>query len=146
MKIAKADEADLDMAMTLTGYLNAIEGGWVPSDLADDEDGCEEIDTDSQEQYERLIDGLGRLLRNGSIGRVVWGMATICDPANKLLDPESDVLEIHPDLAGASEQRDELLSALEDIAAYPQARTDEISATGLRDIARRAIAKVKAQA
>ena len=116
MKMAKASEADINMAMMLTGYLEAIERGWVPSDLAIDDDGCEWIDTDDAAQYDRLIEGLRTLLQRGSIGRVVWGLATICDPANKLLDPDADTLEIHPELARAAEQRDELLAALELIA------------------------------
>lgn len=142
--MARASEADIEMAMTLTGYMEDIERGYMPSNLVEDGESYELIDTSDENQYHRLITGLLNLFEHGSIGRVVWGMATVCDPANKLLDPESDVLEIHPDLASAADYRDELLAALEAIAAYPQTRASEVGATGLRDIARHAIAKLNA--
>ena len=112
MKMAKASEADLSMAMTLANYLDAIERGHMPDDLSEDAESIEWIDTTDREQYDRLIDGMRRLLNQGSISRVIWGMAVVCDPANKCIDPDADTLEHHPELVKASEQRDKLLSAL----------------------------------
>jgi len=34
----------------------------------------------------------------GSLNRVIWGMAVILDPNNAVVDPDSDVLQIHPSL------------------------------------------------
>jgi hypothetical protein len=119
MKMAKASEADLNMAMTLANYLDAISRGQMPDDLSEDEESIEWLDERDSDQFAKLLDGLRRLLNQGSIARVIWGMAVVCDPANKCLDPDADTIEHHPDLIKAAEQRDELLAALEEcLAAY----------------------------
>ena len=146
MKMAKASEADLNMAMKMANYLDSIERGQMPDDLSEDSDSIEWLDERDTDQYAKLLDGLRDILKRGSIHRVIWGMAVVCDPANKCLDPDADTIEHHPDLVKAAEQRDALLAALkaikpvmvrasrtslERVAVYP---ADEIDA---------AIAKVK---
>lgn len=102
MKMAKASEADLDMAMNLANVLEDIEKGYFPEkfiDLDADPHDIEiprRIDTDDSTQYERLIDGLRNLLRKGSIFRVIYGMAVVCDPANECIDPDTNCIEHHP--------------------------------------------------
>ncbi len=98
MKMAKASEADIEMAMTLANYLNAIEGGCMPDALSSDPESYEYLDYRDREQMNRLIDGLQRLLRKGSIFRVIFGMAVICDPANECIDPDASTIEHHPKL------------------------------------------------
>ena len=100
MKMAKASETDIEMALKLSGWLDSIENGRMPDDLTDGED-TEWIDTDDVDQYERLFHGLRRLLNQGSIFRVTLGMAVVCDPENKLLDPGADCIEHHPDRQNA---------------------------------------------
>lgn len=115
MKMAKASEADIDMAMTIANILDDIDRGYFPSKLAADEDSeeTEWIDTNDREQYERLIDGLRDVLSKGSIFRVVWGMAVVCDPGNECIDPDADCIEHHPKRKQLEKQRDELLAAIE---------------------------------
>lgn len=97
MKMAKASEADLRMAMDLANVLDDIERGYFPSKFSDDEDdGIEWIDTRNREQYERLVYSLKLLLNQGSISRVIWGMAVLLDPANEAIDPDADTIEHHP--------------------------------------------------
>lgn len=97
MKMAKASDADIDMAMDLISVLDDIERGYFPHRFSDPEsESTEFIDTDDNEQYERLIDNLKRILRRGSIGRVIMGMAVVCDPQNECLDPDADCIEHHP--------------------------------------------------
>lgn len=102
MKMAKASPEDLDMAMKLANALDDITRGYFPErfiDLDGDPHGIEipeRIDTDDAAQYERLIDGLRELLRQGSIFRVIWGMAVVCDPDNECIDPDADTIEHHP--------------------------------------------------
>jgi len=97
MKMAKASEADLNMALDLISVLDDIERGYFPYRFGDkDSETSEWIDTRNREQYDRLIDNLKRLLNRGSIGRVIMGMAVVCDPANKCIDPGADTLEHHP--------------------------------------------------
>lgn len=114
MKMAKASEADLRMAMDLANVLGDIERGYFPGKLNEDsdEDETEWIDTDDREQYARLVDGLKRLLGQGSISRVTWGMAVVCDPSNECIDPDADCIEHHPNRIKAEAQRDELLAAM----------------------------------
>ena len=71
MKMAKASEADLSMAMTLANYLDAIDRGHMPDALSEDPESIEYLDYADREQYARLHAGLQLLLRTGSIFRVV---------------------------------------------------------------------------
>lgn len=97
MKMAKASARDIDMAMDLIGVLDDIERGYFPYRFSDpDVESTEWIDTDDQEQYARLVDGLKNLLCRGSIGRVIMGMAVVCDPKNECIDPDADYIEHHP--------------------------------------------------
>ena len=98
MKMAKATEADLEMAMELANVLDDIEQGYFPAKLSDDpeSEGIEWLRPADTEQYARLVDGLRTLLDKGSIFRVVYGMAVVCDPANECIDPEASTIEHHP--------------------------------------------------
>lgn len=97
MKMAKASQADLEMAMELANVLGDIERGYFPERLQEDgEEAIEWIDTSDLDQYERLTNGLRDILDRGSISRVIWGMAVICDPSNECIDPDADTIEHHP--------------------------------------------------
>lgn len=114
MKMAKASDADIEMAMTVANILDDIDRGYFPSKLAADEDSeeTEWIDTNDREQYARLIEGLREVLSQGSIFLVVWGMAVVCDPINECIDPDADCIEHHPKRKQLEQQRDELLAAI----------------------------------
>lgn len=97
MKMAKASEADLSMALDLISVLDDIERGAFPHRFSEPEsESTEWLDTDDCQQYDRLIDNLRRLLNRGSIGRVIMGMAVVCDPANECIDPDDDCIAHHP--------------------------------------------------
>lgn len=96
MKMAKASEADLEMAMTLANYCGAINRTQMPDALSKDKEAIEWLDSDDCEQYARLLHGFQELLDKGSIHRVIWGMAVVCDPSNELIDPAADTIEHHP--------------------------------------------------
>lgn len=96
MKMAKATDADLKMAMTLVTYLNDIDRGQMPDALSSDAKLIEWLDLDDAEQTKRLLVGIRKLLDQGSISRVVWGMAAVCDPANECIDPDANTLVHHP--------------------------------------------------
>lgn len=112
MKMAKASEADLNMAMDVANVLDDIERGYFPSTLIvgeeADSENVEWIDTADREQYQRLIYGLKLLLNQGSISRVIWGMAVVCDPANECIDPDADTIEHHPKRQQLEKQVEEL--------------------------------------
>lgn len=152
MKMAKASSADLDMAMDVANVLEDLERGYFPTKLQSDEDAESEevewIDTNDRQQYERLIFGLKHLLNKGSIGRVIWGMAVICDPSNECIDPDASTIEHHPkrqqlekQVELANQQCDELLKTLEHITGGSMDITVERSA--INSLAKAAIASVR---
>lgn len=111
MKMAKASPEDLDMALDLISVLDDIERGYFPHRFSDpDSEISEWLDFTNREQYGRLIDNLRRLLNRGSIGRVIMGMAVVCDPANECIDPDADTIEHHPMRQQLEQQVTELIA------------------------------------
>jgi hypothetical protein len=112
MKMAKASEADLEMAMQLASALEALNSRWgatMPEKIAKpqrDEGEAEGFSLDDDENCRRVCEYLIRLTRSASLFRVVWGAAVMLDPANKLVDPDADTIEHHPaTVAGLDAQR-----------------------------------------
>uniref|UniRef100_UPI00402B12BA hypothetical protein n=1 Tax=Methylomonas sp. PHL2-19 TaxID=3438878 RepID=UPI00402B12BA len=107
MKMAKANPADLDMALELVYALEAISsryGATMPEKIAkpqDDEDDTEPFSVDDSENCRRVCEYLIRLARSASLFRVVMGMTVLLDPTNKVVDPTASTLEHHPDTLAA---------------------------------------------
>ena len=106
MKMAKASKADLDIAVELANALESLAGNWgahMPEKIArsagDDE--AERFDIDSHDDCRRVLQYLISLTRSASLFRVVFGMLVLLDPANKIVDPDTDTLEHHPDVVKA---------------------------------------------
>lgn len=99
MKITKASEADLGMAMDLLSMLDALGHRYCPSMPAviARNDGDEEFDRDDDDQCGRALRALLEVADRGNLFRVVFGAATMLDPRNKLVDPNADTIEHHPD-------------------------------------------------
>lgn len=122
MKMAKASEADLDMAMELSNALGSLAQRWaayVPegAQVDPDSESIERLDLDDHEQRKRVLGYLIELAGRASLMRVVFGMAVVCDPSNELLDPDADTLEHHPDREKAIQFRDEVRDLLH--SAHP---------------------------
>lgn len=113
MKMAKASEADLEMAMELVGMLEALGHRHCPSMPAviARNDGQEDFDRDDDEQCGRALRVLLETAQRGSLFRVVWGAAVMLDAGNKLVDPNAYTLELHPE-----HQRN--AAALQELARY----------------------------
>lgn len=112
MRMAKASKADIEMAIELASALDDIERGYLPSKMSDDE-AIEWLDTDDARQYARLVEFLQAVMNRGSISRVVWGMAVICDPRNELLDPDDSAIARHPNTVAALQERDKFCRVLQ---------------------------------
>ncbi len=106
MKMAKAGKADLEMAMSLASALDALGQRFFPcipgpvEHLIDGEE-SEPFDRDNDAQCGRALRHLLTISERGSLARVVWGMSTLLDPKNKVVDPAKDTLEHHPDVIAA---------------------------------------------
>ncbi len=106
MKMAKASEADISMAIDLANALDALTNRWAPimpeaiQQLGEGED-TETFDEDDDEDCGRALRHILYLVNQGGLFRVVMGMAVLLDPANKLIDPDADTLEHHPDAVAA---------------------------------------------
>ncbi len=95
MKMAKANETDMEMALKLCSTLNALGRGDLPAFVGDDDPGL--FDEYDDEQAAMAMRQLLNLVGSGSLERVIWGMHILIDPANKLIDPDADTLERHPE-------------------------------------------------
>ena len=100
MKIAKASDADMEMALELCAAMEAIERQSFPEG-AEDDDNPDDFDIHDDEHCGRALRKIHEILRNGSIGRVIWGMGVLLDPDNKMVDPKARTLEHHPDTLAA---------------------------------------------
>ena len=106
MKMAKASEQDMLMALDLANALDALAGRWgsvMPEKIArpTDEEGHEAFDIDDHEDCRRVIEHLIDLARSASLFRVAFGMTVLLDPRNKIMNPDTDTLEHHPETVAA---------------------------------------------
>jgi len=113
MKMAKASDGDLAMAMDLCNTLDTFESGFFTVDSQRHDD--ESFDTDSGDDCRRAMEHIMEVYGRGSLMRVVYGMATLLNPANKIVDPNLDTLDHHPDTIKIQSERDELLVALKNL-------------------------------
>jgi hypothetical protein len=102
MKMAKASEADTQMAMDLVNALDLLGQRWAPCmpeaiEKLGDDDESERFDRHDDEQCGRAMRHLLELTDRASLGRVIWGAVVMLDPRNKLIDPDADTIEHHPD-------------------------------------------------
>jgi hypothetical protein len=105
MKMAKATERDIDAAGDCMGVLQDIASGYYPAREGEgDEYGPVRFDEDDPEHLRRFYDMVKATLdaSPGWPGRVIGGMCyVVMWDANKIVDPDSDVLELHPDIKAA---------------------------------------------
>ena len=104
MNIARPSKADIDAVLNLNSIFSSIESGVDPTIGGDGEDDGW-LDLDDDETCRRVLRHiLDSLPRGGGFGRFVWGMATLCDPRNGIIDQGSDVLALHPNLRRADKE------------------------------------------
>lgn len=100
MKMAKASEKDIDAAGNAMSVLNDISSGYYPKR---DGDECDDnfFDPDDPEHLRKFYDLMNATLdaSPGWPGRVIGGMCyVILYEDNRIVDPDSDVLDLHPTL------------------------------------------------
>ena len=95
MKMARASEKDLEAANDVARIIEDLERGYMPSRHDDDE--YDWFCLDDPRQCRQALEAILDAASKGSMFRVTFGMMVVCDPRNKLLDPDADTLEIHPE-------------------------------------------------
>jgi len=98
MKMAKASERDIEAAGNAMSVLVAIDRGDYPARKGQ-EDAPDWFDEDDPEHLRRFYDAMKETLDAGPgwPGRVIGGMCyVILFKDNEILDPGSDVIELHP--------------------------------------------------
>jgi hypothetical protein len=114
MKMAKASIADLDMAIELSHALESLERYQLfPDALQPDGDELRSFDIDNHEHCKQALNYIFELVHSASLFRVTFGMTVMLDPANKLVDPNADTLEHHPDTIAALKELGRLTPAYE---------------------------------
>lgn len=126
MKMAKVTPKDIEAAGAAMGILNAISGGYYPSDDGE-EDAPTRFDPTEWAHLHRFYEQIGKTLdiSPGWPGRVIGGMCfVIMYDENEIIDPDADFLEIHPrfekvaaELEAVKKQRDGLLDAIKRLEA-----------------------------
>lgn len=99
MKMARASDKDMGAAISLCSALDSINSTWSPTMPAElcSNDGCDDpFDIDDLAQCQAVLRHLMELADCSRLFRVVFGMACVMDPANKLIDLDCDHLETHP--------------------------------------------------
>jgi hypothetical protein len=99
MKMARASEADIDAALKVCQILDELDKRYMPSD--DESEELEFFDRNDAEQCQKIVGMLLDATRHTSLFRVVFGMGVVLDPANELLDPDADTIEVHPKIEAA---------------------------------------------
>ncbi|WP_367154696.1 hypothetical protein [Methylomonas sp. HYX-M1] len=119
MNIAKASDSDIDMAIDLSRTLEDLESGFMPVSIATED---ETFDCKNHDDCHAALNLILSTLQRGSIGRVIWGMAALCDPESKILNPDSDIIERHPSLSDRQDRQTKILQWT--IATFGQATAD----------------------
>lgn len=106
MKMAKPSASDIDAAGDLMSILNQVDGGYYPVTDGDGDDMptfFDEFDRDHLRAfYEAIKETMNR--SPGYPGRVIGGMCyVIMYDKNEIIDPASDVIELHPKLVATLE-------------------------------------------
>lgn len=103
MKIAKASEADIEMAIDLVSALETLGHRFCPAmpktiEVVSETEDLEYFDKFDDAQCGRALRHLLDIANRGSMLRVVWGMAAVVHPKNNIVDPNADTLEVNPEL------------------------------------------------
>lgn len=103
MQIAKADERDMEVAMTIAGILCDVDRGYFPRQADGNccEDDPDHFDSDKLEHlrafHDRIMSAYDRA--PGGMNRVVLGFHTVMH--NDVVDPGKDHLALHPRIESA---------------------------------------------
>jgi len=113
MKMAKATEQDMEVALLLRSILEDVAEGHYPRGVDGEhkDDDPEDFDENDRDHLRAFYDRVMQCMDNpAAISRVIWGMHTIIH--NDVLDPNVSHLALHPKY-----NSDELLKAAKEALA-----------------------------
>lgn len=128
MKIAKATPQDLESGLMLLGLLDTLSSGYYPSDSDDTEDDPLYFDEEDPKHLAQLWRRLKACLdaAPGFQGRVIGGAHTLMHPANAVIDPDDDVLGLHPRIVAALSDAERFRGLLLWLLYHHQGSSSEI--------------------
>jgi len=95
LKQAKPNQDDLDTLKRLVVAIHEAEDGSIPT--LDDDETPDSID--DVESKARAFDRIMQIATSGravSLDRCVWSLVMLMDPANHVVNPDADHIELHP--------------------------------------------------
>lgn len=108
MKIAKANAEDLKGAADLLHILSAVSQGYMPDGMEAVHEDAELFDIDDSADCKMVLKALIEIENGCNLLRVVWGMVTLMDPLNDIVDQESETLDLHPSIAEALKLKEKI--------------------------------------
>lgn len=103
MKMAKASERDIEVAGDIMSILSQLDRGDYPV-ISEEEDRPDFFDPEDFEHLKHFYNLVANSLEKapGWHGRVIGGMCyVVLFEKNEIVDPDADVLELHPKIAKA---------------------------------------------
>lgn len=98
MQVARATLADIEHVFIVNNILEELKSKSVPESWLDENDDNYWFDENSDSQCAMAMRKLLEVVNIGALFRVTMGMSTLTDPANKIIDPDLDVLDYHPEI------------------------------------------------
>tara|TARA_Y100000034_G_scaffold125849_1_gene176189 strand:- start:1273 stop:1782 length:510 start_codon:yes stop_codon:yes gene_type:complete len=97
MKLAKPNEQDLNGAIDIARIIDDLSKGWFPSD----DEGDIEFDIMDSADCRKALDILIGISDQCSLMRAAMTTLVLCDPNNKVIDPDIDHVDQHPEVKEA---------------------------------------------
>jgi len=96
MRMAKADQSDMDAAYRIMNLLDSMSRGYYPSN---EEGSPTFFDSEDREHLQFLHQQIIEIAENSAgVSRVIGAAGILLNPQNNLIDPDDDCIELHPDL------------------------------------------------
>lgn len=123
VKMAKASQKDIDGAIELYQFLEAMRDGRPAADAVEefDYEGYGDLVNRKADDAEFLL----RAHERGGLFRVAWGLQTLLDPCNEVVDPNLPHLELHPKHEQAAKERDAARAEVQQCRVEIKALCDE---------------------
>lgn len=112
MQVAKATPEDITAVFKVISILELLTSNSLPEEWLDDEFTDDWFSEQSDTQCGMALRKLLEIADIGALFRVAMGMSVLTDPVNKMIDPNLDVLDHHPEIKASATRIAELTDAL----------------------------------